>query len=71
MKDYEHWKYAIKTGGHLIFHDAAYGRRFSSVLDGPARSAEIVLKNDYNQFKRVKEIGSIIHFIRTNESWPK
>jgi len=71
LRDYEHWKYSVKPGGHLLLHDAAYGRRFSSVLDGPARCAEVIQKNDYNQFKKVKEIGSIIHFARTNESWPK
>ncbi len=71
LRDYEHWKYAVKAGGHLLFHDAVYGRRFSSVIDGPARCAEVIQKNDYNQFKKVKEIGSIIHFARTNEFWPK
>ena len=71
MKDYEHWKYAVKAGGHLLFHDAVYGRRFSSVIDGPARCVNKVQERDFKQFKKVKEIGSIIHFARTNESWPK
>ncbi len=69
MKDYEHWKYAVKPGGHLLFHDAAYGRRFASVLDGPARCAGVISKNDGKQFEKFKEIGSIVHFRRTDINW--
>lgn len=68
-KDYEHWKYAVKTGGHLMLHDAAYGRRFASVLDGPACCVDEIQKRDYKQFKEVKKIGSLIHFSRTETSW--
>lgn len=69
MKDYEHWKYAVKPGGHLLFHDAVYGRRFASVNNGPAFCVEDIQKNDYRQFKKVKEIGSIVHFSRTDNPW--
>lgn len=69
LKDYEHWKHSVKPGGHLLLHDAAYGRRFSSVLDGPARCAGVILKNDSKQFEKFKEIGSIAHFRRTDNSW--
>ncbi|MFH1393055.1 MAG: class I SAM-dependent methyltransferase [Patescibacteria group bacterium] len=69
LRDYEHWKYSVKPGGHLLFHDAAYGRRFSSVLDGPARCANKVQEHDFKQFKKVKEIGSIVHFSRTDNPW--
>ncbi len=69
LRDYEHWKHSVKPGGNLLLHDAAYGRRFSSVLDGPARCAEIIQKNDYKQFKKIKEIGSIVHFLRTDNPW--
>ena len=69
MKDYEHWKYAVKAGGHLLFHDAVYGRRFSSVIDGPARCVNKVQERDFKQFKKVKEIGSIVHFSRTDNPW--
>lgn len=64
LRDYEHWKYAVKPGGHLLFHDAVYGRRFSSVLDGPARCVNEIQDCDSKQFKKVKEVGSLIHFVR-------
>lgn len=69
MKDYENWKYAVKAGGHLLFHDAVYGRRFSSVIDGPARCVNKVQECDFKQFKKVKEIGSVVHFLRTDNPW--
>lgn len=68
-KDYEHWKYAVRPGGHLFFHDAVYGRRFSSVLYGPARCVNEIQERDSKQFKKVKEMGSLVHFSRTDYPW--
>lgn len=68
-RDYEHWKYAVKPGGHLMLHDAAYGRRFASVLVGPARCVKNIQERDSKQFKEIKKIGSLIHFLRTETPW--
>lgn len=68
-RDYDHLKQALKPGGHLLFHDAAYGRRFVTVLDGPGKCVDEIQKNDSQWFKKVTEVGSLIHFLRTRASW--
>jgi predicted O-methyltransferase YrrM len=56
--DYEHWKNTVKNGGHILFHDACKTRD------------EATIKKEVYEFvrtlklKKIKEIGSLIHFIK-------
>jgi predicted O-methyltransferase YrrM len=60
--DYEHWRDAIGSGGHLLFHDALDGGRFGNCSAGVARLvAEIALDRN---FERLPGAGSIAHFVR-------
>ncbi len=68
-RDYDHLKRALKPSGHLLFHDATYGRRFVTVVDGPALCVDEIQKNDSRWFKKTKEVGSLVHFSRTQAPW--
>lgn len=68
-RDYDHLKQSLKLGGHLLFHDAVYGRRFVTLVDGPGLCSDEIQKNDSEWFTKVAEVGSIVHFVRTEASW--
>ena len=37
LKDYEHWRKAVKPGGYLVFHNAGAGRPQTGTAPGPFR----------------------------------
>ena len=59
-KDYEHWKDAVKIGGHLLFHDCY---RFSP---GVFNIYEEIKKRDQHLFKEHKKVASLVDFLRIN-----
>jgi len=67
-RDYDHWKKAVKPGGHLAFHNAARSRLFTEAVAGPLRLVqEITRENEY--YHRQPDVGSLALFIRTAKPW--
>jgi predicted O-methyltransferase YrrM len=63
--DYEHWRDAIKPGGHLLFHDAAQPERYAAVSPGVTRAVEEIERFRDSGFVREPGAGSIAQFRRT------
>lgn len=66
-KDYEHWRIALRPKGHLIFHDSAHSREFSSWAPGVGKLVEEIDQRGKDYLTKVKEIGSITHFVKTEK----
>jgi predicted O-methyltransferase YrrM len=65
LKDYEHWRKAVKPGGCLAFHNAADGRPHTLTLPGPFRLAQEIAARDGEYYRREPDVGSLALFIRT------
>jgi predicted O-methyltransferase YrrM len=68
-RDYEHWKKAVKPGGHLAFHNAAQGRLFTVALAGPMRLMREITARESEYFQRQPDVGSLALFVRTAKPW--
>ncbi|GEM_PF-1475939 len=68
-KDFERWKTALKPGGHLLFHDAANARRFATGNPDVMRLVAEVSLTHADQLRRQPDVGSIVHFVRTQAPW--
>jgi len=69
LKDYEHWKKAVKPGGYLVFHNAAAGRLHTVTAPGPFRLAQEIAARDREYYRREPDVGSLALFIRTQKPW--
>ena len=65
LKDYEHWRKAVKPGGCLAFHNAAAGRPHTLTLPGPFRLAQEIAARDGEYYRRESDVASLALFIRT------
>lgn len=63
--DFEHWREAVRPGGHLLFHDAAQPDRYAAVSPGVARLVGEIEQNPRAGLVRHAVAGSIVHFRRT------
>jgi predicted O-methyltransferase YrrM len=61
--DYEHWRNAVKPGGHLLFHDAAAFRPFAVRDENVARLMEEIRRDGFG-FREVGGAGALLHFTR-------
>jgi predicted O-methyltransferase YrrM len=61
--DYERWRELVRSGGHLLFHDAVDTGRYGNVYPGVVRLVAEIELND-RDFERVGGAGSIAHFVR-------
>lgn len=68
-RDYEHWKKAVKPGGHLAFHNAARGRPFTDAVAGPLRLMREITTRENEYYRREPDVGSLALFIRTAKPW--
>jgi predicted O-methyltransferase YrrM len=68
-RDYEHWKKAVKPGGHLAFHNAAQGRLFTDFAAGPLRLAQEITARESEYYRRERDVGSLALFVRTAKPW--
>ncbi len=69
-KDYLHWRTSLKPGGHVIFHDAATSRDFTTADSGPARLVREIEENDAQFITKIAEVGSLAHFCTSGEPFP-
>ena len=69
LKDYEHWKKAVKPDGYLVFHNAAAGRLHTDTVPGPFRLAQEIAARDREYYRREPDVGSLALFIRTQKPW--
>ena len=69
LKDYAHWKKAVKPGGWLAFHNAT-GPPVGRVAPGPYRLVQDVMPRDGEYYRREPDVGSLALFIRTAKPWP-
>jgi len=60
-KDYENWVDTVKPSGHILFHDACRTRGGATLVPGVKKFVDTV------PLKRINEIGSIVHFVKTKE----
>ena len=67
--DYEHWKKAVKSGGSLLFHNAAAGRPHAVAVDGPFRVVQEIATCDQEHYQREADVGSLAVFVRTQKAW--
>ena len=65
LKDYEHWRKAVKPGGCLAFHNAGAGRPHTGTAPGPFRLAQEIAARDGEYYRREPDVGSLALFIRT------
>jgi predicted O-methyltransferase YrrM len=65
LRDYEHWRKAVKPGGCLAFHNAAAGRPHTGTAPGPFRLAQEIATRDEEYYRREPDVGSLALFIRT------
>jgi predicted O-methyltransferase YrrM len=70
LKDYQHWKSALKPGGHLIFHNAGRSRAWTDTGPGPARLVQEIEAHDLKNLIRQPDVGSLAIFLRTQTPWP-
>ncbi len=70
LNDYEHWKKAVKPGGHLVFHNAAAARPHTATMPGPFRLVQEITARNGEYYKREPDVGSLALFIRTPKRWP-
>jgi predicted O-methyltransferase YrrM len=57
-KDYENWFKTVKSGGHILFHDACRSR------GGATCVAEVKKFVDTVPLIRIKDVGSVVHFVK-------
>jgi predicted O-methyltransferase YrrM len=69
LKDYEHWKKAVKPGGSLVFHNAVAARPHTATLPGPFRLVQEIAARDSKYYSRDPDVGSLASFIRTQKPW--
>jgi predicted O-methyltransferase YrrM len=62
-RDYEHWRPALRPGGHLLFHDAAETRPFSSASPDVVRLIAELERDDAG-LRKVEAVGTLVHFQR-------
>ncbi len=62
--DFQNWFPAAKKGGHLLFHDAARPRPYTTCHEGVLQLIQELEQRYSNELIKVKEIGSIVHFIK-------
>lgn len=55
-KDYNNWISNVKSGGHILFHDACYTRPGATRRKSVAKFVEEI------KLKKICEIGSLVHF---------
>ncbi len=55
-KDYNNWISSVKSGGHILFHDACNARKGATKRIGVAKFIEEI------NLKKIHEIGSLVHF---------
>lgn len=67
--DYEHWKKAVKAGGHLAFHNAARGRPFTDDVAGLLRLMQEIMARENEYYRREPDVGSLALFVRTAKPW--
>lgn len=65
LKDYEHWRKAVKPGGYLALHNAAAGGPHTAAAPGPFRLAQEIAARDGEYYRREPDVGSLALFIRT------
>lgn len=65
LKDYEHWRKAVKPGGYLAFHNAAAGSPHTAAAPGPFRLAQEIAARDGEHYRREPDVGSLALFTRT------
>ena len=65
--DYENWKRGVKRGGHLLFHDAGNAREYSTYHESVGQLMQSIEVEDWRYFGRCAEVGSLVHFIRTEK----
>ena len=70
-RDYDHWRDAVRPGGHLLFHDGAQGRLFAPAMPGVARLVEEIERDDVETFALRGVAGSIVHFERVGKRMEK
>lgn len=70
-KDFLHWHKSVKPGGHLLFHDSAKTREFTTYREDVARYVSEMTKDFAEYFHKLKEVGSISHFIRSEAPFDK
>ena len=68
-RDYEHWKKAVKPGGHLAFHNAARGRPFTNTVPGLLRLMQEITARENEYYRRQPDVGSLALFVRTAKPW--
>jgi predicted O-methyltransferase YrrM len=68
-KDFLHWHKKIKPGGNVLIHDSAKPREFTTYHEEVARFVYEVERDFAGHFRKIKEIGSIIHFSRTENNF--
>lgn len=68
-RDYQHWKKAVKPGGHLAFHNAARGRAHADVAPGPFRLVQEIAARESEYYSRAPDVGSLALFLRTAKPW--
>lgn len=68
--DYHNWRVGVKPGGHLVFHDAAYAREYSTFHESVGRLIAEIEDNDQKCFRRQADTGSLVHFVRTQHPFP-
>lgn len=63
--DYEHWRDALRPGGHLLFHDAAFDGILSTGEGDSVRLVAEIERDDGRWFERREGADSLVHFVRT------
>ena len=70
--DFMAWRNAVKTDGHLLFHDAARTQKLTSASSGVIELVEEIESTYDHQFERVGTTGSLVHFRKKDDShWKK
>jgi predicted O-methyltransferase YrrM len=62
--DLEHWLQALAPDGHLLLHDAAAPRKYSSAHEGVTRLVDELAREQPARLRQVATAGSIVHYIR-------
>lgn len=64
-EDWLHVRYAVKFGGHVLFHDGGSARRFAMPREGVRRLVHEIEEREGRYFTKQGQIGTIVHFQRT------
>jgi len=70
-RDYNKWKYSVRRGGHLLFHDA-----FLPSAPTPAECGygtylliDEIIHNESKWFKLTETVNTLAHFTRMEKDW--